>query len=237
MSLSSLGAYYSVSISCLPPPENTDSQTLDVKLLLASFIKIEPQADAFATTFYDVLFLRYPKVKPLFSATDMGKQKAKLIESLQIVMGNIHNPEAFTTILRNLGKRHVGYGAVLTDYPLIGDALLQALQKHLGHDWTPDVERTWTLAYQTIAEIMSEGAKTVTGNIDRPIAIESVSGIDSSLPKSDRNLESDKDRSSNSGNNSTLFTLIILMILGTAAIGYIFIKPTLTEPTPVEQRK
>lgn len=216
------------------PPKSKDSQTLDVKLLLASFLKIEPQADAFASTFYSILFDKYPKVKPLFVATDMEKQKSKLIESLQLVMGNIHNSEAFTIILKNLGKRHVGYGAVLTDYPLIGDALLQALEKHLGHNWNPRVKETWTLAYQTIAEAMSEGAKTLTKNTPEPFVVKS---INESNPTSLNAPNSDEDRSGNSGNSAALFTLIILMILSTIGIGYILTNPTTTQPIPVEQRK
>jgi nitric oxide dioxygenase len=136
------------------PHRTPETSTLDVQLLLSSFLKIEPQADDFATSFYQILFHKYPKVQSLFSETDMEKQKDKLLQSLQMVMGNVNNPEAFTSILKNLGKRHVAYGAVLTDYPLIGDALLQALEKHLGKDWTDEVKQTWTLAYQTIAETM-----------------------------------------------------------------------------------
>lgn len=139
----------------------TETETLNVNLLLSSFLKIEPQADEFAASFYEMLFMKYPKVRILFANTDMEKQKAKLIESLQLVMVNVHNNPALTTILKNLGKRHVQYGAVLTDYPLIGDALLLALEKHLGKDWTQEVQQTWTLAYQMIADTMAEGAKTV----------------------------------------------------------------------------
>jgi hemoglobin-like flavoprotein len=146
------------------PSEKSEANTLDIRLLISSFLKIEPQADEFAATFYYILFEKYPKMVPLFAKTDMEKQKSKLIESLQLVMGNIHNPEAFASILRNLGYKHVSYGAVLADYPLIGDALLQALERHLGKDWNPEVEQAWTLGYQQISELMAEGARTVKKN-------------------------------------------------------------------------
>jgi hemoglobin-like flavoprotein len=145
-------------------PETKKADALDVLLLTNSFRKIEPKADEFATTFYQILFDKYPKVRPLFTETDMDKQKKKLIESLQLVIANVHNPEAFTSLLKMLGKRHVGYGAVLTDYPLVGDALLTALERHLGDDWNFEVKQTWTLAYQFIADTMAEGAKTITKN-------------------------------------------------------------------------
>jgi nitric oxide dioxygenase len=141
-----------------------ESDVLDVWLLTNSFFKIEQQSDEFASTFYQVLFDKYPQVRHLFSETDMDKQKKKLIESLQLVIANVQKPEVFSSILKMLGKRHVGYGAVLTDYPLIGDALLQALEKHLGDDWNDEVKQTWALAYQVIADTMAEGAKTALPN-------------------------------------------------------------------------
>jgi nitric oxide dioxygenase len=143
------------------PSEESEANILDTRLLISSFLKIEPQADEFAATFYCILFEKYPSMVSLFAKTDMEKQKSRLIESLQLVMGNIHNPETSASILRNLGYKHVSYGAVLTDYPLIGDTLLQALEQHLGTDWNPEVEQAWTLGYRKISELMIEGTQTV----------------------------------------------------------------------------
>jgi hemoglobin-like flavoprotein len=134
---------------------------LDVLLLISTFTKVAPEADELAGTFYHILFEKYPNLKPLFAKVDMAKQRKKLIESLQLVIANVHSTEVIERLLQNLGKKHVGYGAVLTDYPLIGDALLQALKYHLGKDWTPEAEKTWTAAYQMIAGLMTEGARSV----------------------------------------------------------------------------
>ncbi len=207
----------------------TESNALNVKLLLSTFLKIEPQADAFATTFYYILFNKYPKIRPLFAATDMEKQKAKLIESLQLVMVNVHNTPSLTLILKNLGKRHVQYGAVLTDYPLIGDALLQALEKHLGKDWNAEVKETWTLAYQMIADTMAEGAKTVSAQdlTTTPIGSEPISNRNTDLPISKSDLPSSDlpnntaiDRKSDG--KSILPKLILLVSLGLMGLcGYL----------------
>jgi hemoglobin-like flavoprotein len=145
----------------------TEENNLNVNLLISTFLKIEPQSEEFATTFYQVLFERYPNIQPLFSATDMRQQKIKLVQSLQLVIANVNETEALNEILRALGARHVEYGAVLTDYPAIGDALLKALEKHLGKDWNADVLQTWTAAYQMIAQMMTEGAVAVDKNISQ----------------------------------------------------------------------
>ncbi len=225
-----------------PTPENitASEQTLDVKLLLASFLEIEPQADDFATSFYQILFDKYPRIRPLFAETDMQKQKDKLIESLQLVMGNVHNSEAFTSILKNLGKRHVKYGAVLTDYPLIGDALLQALEKHLGKSWNSETQQTWTLAYQLIADTMIEGVNSLPMDAEFELA-GSVNPSDRIKPKLQDITSADTSPTS-SHHQSSLAKLILPISLGMVAIcGYTLwnkiqtptkpIAPTVVEPT------
>jgi hemoglobin-like flavoprotein len=137
--------------------ESTSNHNID--LLLSSFLKIAPQSQRFSDTFYHILLNKYPRLRPLFYDTDMAMQKEKLMQSLSIVMVNIRNPEAFTSILKDLGRRHVRYGTVFEDYPLVGDAFLQSLERHLGEDWTPDVQETWTQAYQLIANTMTDGAR------------------------------------------------------------------------------
>lgn len=136
---------------------------LDVNILLSSFLKIESQNDEFAESFYNALFAKYPQVQKLFLSKETQKQKNKLIESLKLVILNVHNSENLTSRLKGLGTR-LQYGTVLTDYPLICDALLQALEKHLGRDWNPQVRQAWTLAYQIISDKMAEGARSGLGN-------------------------------------------------------------------------
>jgi hemoglobin-like flavoprotein len=151
----------------MSPISATETTSLDADLIQSSYSIIKSQSDEFTESFYQILFDKYPNVRPLFSETDMKKQRKKLIESLDLVLVNVHNPKAFHSILKELGKRHVKYGAVLTDYPLIGDALLQALEKHLGKAWTPNLKHAWSLAYQSIADIMAEGARSELKNDSR----------------------------------------------------------------------
>jgi nitric oxide dioxygenase len=142
------------------PTSASAANSLNIELIQSSYSIVKQRSDEFASSFYQILFDNYPNIRSLFSETDMSKQRSKLIESLDLVLLNVHSPEAFTPILKDLGKRHVRYGAVLTDYPLIGDALLQALEKHLGENWTSELRQAWTQAYQTIADTMAAGAKT-----------------------------------------------------------------------------
>jgi hemoglobin-like flavoprotein len=195
----------------MSPTSAAEATSLDVNLIQLTYSIIKPQGDEFAESFYQILFDKYPNVKPLFSGTDMKKQKDKLMESLDLVLVNVHNIKAFKSILTDLGKRHVKYGAVLTDYPLVGDALLQALEKHLGEAWNLNVKHAWTLAYQSIADTMAEGAKSVSkNNLIPEVGFE-------------KNIEENKkyNQDSNSNNRLVFNKIFAIACLGIAAVsGY-----------------
>lgn len=194
---------------------------MNTNLLISSFLKIEPQFQEFSDTFYRILLDKYPRLRPLFADTDMEKQKEKLMESLKIIMTNVHNPEAFTTILKNLGKRHVKYGAVLADYPLVGDALLQALEKHLGTDWTPDVKETWTQAYQLISDTMNAGAEeSIASPANTLINYQTLP--ETSLENNNINARIGSDRPSKSSIYPQLLIIVGIGIM--AIVGYIVLK-------------
>ncbi|MGB3612740.1 MAG: globin family protein [Elainellaceae cyanobacterium] len=136
---------------------NSDS-ALDVELLEQSFEKAKPQANEFASSFYENLFTDYPAAKPLFAQTDVKEQSKKLLASLVFVVENLRNPGELTGALKGLGARHVKYGALPAHYPLVGNTLLKTFEQYLGDDWTPETKQAWTKAYGVITEVMLEGA-------------------------------------------------------------------------------
>lgn len=132
--------------------------TNTIHLLETSFAKIKPDAMAFSECFHRHLFANNPEIKPLFEDISLELQEKKLIASLALIVENLHNSDALTHALQGLGAYHVTKGTLEEHYPLIGKALLQAFEEFLGADWTPDVAQAWLGAYQTISNIMLEGA-------------------------------------------------------------------------------
>ncbi|WP_016949505.1 globin domain-containing protein [Anabaena sp. PCC 7108] len=132
--------------------------TLNVELLEQSFEKVKPHANEFAASFYDNLFNAHPEVKPLFANTDMGTQQKKLINSLVLVVESLRNPEALEPVLKALGGRHVGYGAIPNYYEPVGEALLLTFEQYLVEDWTPEVKKAWLDAFTAITTLMLKGA-------------------------------------------------------------------------------
>jgi hemoglobin-like flavoprotein/uncharacterized protein YjbI with pentapeptide repeats len=136
----------------------TEQKELPVELLESSFEKIKPRADEFVASFYENLFAAHPEVKPLFASTDMEKQQKKLLNSLVLVVESLRNPEALEPVLKALGGRHVGYGAIPKYYGPVGEALLTTFEQYLQQDWTPEVEQAWIAAYTAITTQMLKGA-------------------------------------------------------------------------------
>jgi hemoglobin-like flavoprotein len=157
--------------------------SLNVELLEQSFARIKPNAKKFAASFYQNLFTDYPEAKPLFAKTNMDEQEDKLSKSLLLVVLNLRYPDNLKNLLKDLGERHVRYNTLEEHYPLVGSVLLKTLESYLGEDWTPEVKQAWTDAYEAIVNLMLEGAKTSSKNIQPPESSESVQ----ELAREDRN--------------------------------------------------
>lgn len=132
--------------------------SLNVEVLEQSFERVKPYATQFASSFYQNLLNDYPQLQPLFANTTMAEQEKKLIMSLVLVVENLRNPGYLTTVLQQLGERHVRYGAMREHYPLVGAALLKTFESYLKADWTPEVKQAWIDAYGVIVDIMLAGA-------------------------------------------------------------------------------
>jgi Globin len=84
---------------------------LDLEALETSFDLVAPRGDELMDVFYAKLFAAAPAVKPLFARTDLKKQKAMLLGTLVLLRKSLRDLDAIVPKLRELGTRHVAYGA------------------------------------------------------------------------------------------------------------------------------
>ncbi len=125
------------------------------QLVEESFENVMLRKDEFILEFYDDLFKMAPAVEPMFRNTTKEKQGQKLYNSLVILVENIRNPEAIQEILEPLGQDHVGYGAQLAHYPVVGECLINTISKLNGDQWSSDHEQAWLNTYQTVVDLMT----------------------------------------------------------------------------------
>ncbi len=124
-----------------------------IRLVQESFEKVLPIADAAATLFYGRLLDLNPALESLFRG-DMAEQGRKLMQMLGVAVKSLDRLEQVLPAVRLLGARHAAYGVRERDYDTVRRALIWALRKGLGDDFTPEAEAAWVEVYSTLAGAM-----------------------------------------------------------------------------------
>ncbi len=133
--------------------------TAQGELLETSFQEIVMHGEAVVTAFYERLFTCFPETKPLFAATDMFEQRKKLQQSLTLIVEHMQHPEVLSSMLRELGLRHVTYGVRPEHYPLMGTVLLETFADFLGKHWTQAHHDAWVKGFEAVSSLMLQGAQ------------------------------------------------------------------------------
>ena len=134
--------------------------SLNLEALETSFDLVAPRGDELMDEFYARLFTAAPAVRPLFP-DDMRRQKTMLLGALVLLRKSLRDLDAIVPKLRELGARHVGYGARPEHYPVVGTALISAMAEIADDAWTPEYEVAWSAAFDIVAGAMLAGAAEV----------------------------------------------------------------------------
>jgi hemoglobin-like flavoprotein len=126
---------------------------LNVALLESSFRALALRADELATRFYDRLFSEHPELRTLFP-DDMTRQKESLIATLVVIVQSLRKPDALRQTVHDLAIRHIDYGVVPEQYPVVGTTLVATLAELSGDTWNHELEEAWTLAYAAIQSMV-----------------------------------------------------------------------------------
>jgi hemoglobin-like flavoprotein len=127
---------------------------LNVPLLRSSFDLVVAREPQLTTRFYEILFARYPQVKPLFGRHTSAAQAQMLQQALIAVMEHLEDAAWLGATLGALGAKHIDYGVTPEMYGWVGDSLLAALADAAGEAWTPELAGAWTEAYGAVSGLM-----------------------------------------------------------------------------------
>jgi hemoglobin-like flavoprotein len=133
-----------------------------VDLVRASFARLPQDAEAVGTLFYALLFKIDPELRPLFRG-DMKRQSELLVTMIATAVENLDRLDLVLSAVRDLGRRHAGYGIKEVDYDTVETALLLTLAQALGGEFTPEVRQAWIACYRTLAEVMKTAAQEPAG--------------------------------------------------------------------------
>jgi len=127
-----------------------------VELVQESWKQVLPIKDEAAQMFYGRLFELNPALRDLFKG-EMAEQRRKLMAMIGMAVSSLNRVETLVPTLRELGRKHGGYGVQASDYDTVGAALLWTLEQGLGAQFTPQVRTAWTETYSVLAATMQGG--------------------------------------------------------------------------------
>ena len=133
--------------------------TNEKALVKETFAKVVPIAETAAGLFYGRLFEMDPSLRPLFR-TDIREQGRKLMQMIGYCVGQLDALDELVPAVKELGRKHAGYGVEEEDYETVGGALLWTLEQGLGAAFTAEVRAAWTAVYELLAATMLEGANS-----------------------------------------------------------------------------
>lgn len=144
------------------------------QILRQTWAQIVPIGDTAATLFYNRLFAIDPSTRKMFSSVDLRAQRSKLLQALGHIIDGLDQFEALLPMLKQLGRRHSGYGVRDEHYDSVGDALLWALKRGLKDSWTPAVKDAWIEIYTMIASVMRHASVDVAAASGAPVTATNV---------------------------------------------------------------
>jgi NAD(P)H-flavin reductase len=130
---------------------------VDIPAMRANFAKAAATGDEAPLYFYSHLFLSHPETRALFPVS-MAHQRDRLFAALGDVVARVDDLEALVPILQQLGRDHRKFGTLAAHYPAVGGSLLAALE-HFDDEWSPELAKSWSEAYDVVATVMIEAAE------------------------------------------------------------------------------
>lgn len=134
-----------------------------------SYELLKEHGSAITARFYELLFQRYPEVKPLFEGVAPNTQADKLWQAIELLVAHRADAKGLEKLLTALGQRHSGYGALPDHYPAVADTLLQVLAEFAGPDWNDVFATAWQHTLTQVAETMISAHPEKETEMNKPL--------------------------------------------------------------------
>jgi hemoglobin-like flavoprotein len=128
-----------------------------IGLVQGTWAMVVPIKDTAAELFYNRLFELDPSLRKLFKG-DMKEQGRKLMAMINVAVASLDKLDTIVPAVKDLGRRHTGYGVTPGHYATVAAALLWTLEKGLGDAFTPAAKEAWTQTYTVLANTMQAAA-------------------------------------------------------------------------------
>jgi len=123
-----------------------------------SFPVIREVAGPLSQLFYGRLFELQPGLRPMFRH-DLASQGRKLMEMLSVIVDHLDRLESLDPVLRELGRRHAGYGVLPQHYATVEQALLWSFGHAMEYEFDDELEGAWRAIITEVSNAMLAGAQ------------------------------------------------------------------------------
>lgn len=133
-----------------------DAKTIETVKETAPVLKEHIQE--IGETFYSKLFSRVPELYNVFNQTNQkrGLQQEALAYGVYLAGANIDDFGPIESMVKRVAEKHRALGVKPEQYPIVGEALLDAVKEVLGDAATDEIMEAWEKAYQYIADAFIE---------------------------------------------------------------------------------
>ncbi|MDR6197555.1 NO-inducible flavohemoprotein [Siphonobacter sp. SORGH_AS_0500] len=132
--------------------------TNDQKALIRATVPVlREHGVALTTYFYNRLLTHNPELKNVFNSANQrtGAQPTALAMSVLAYAEHIDNPEVLSQAINRIAHKHVSLDIRPEQYAVVGKHLLASISEVLGEAATSELLEAWGLAYQQLAQVMS----------------------------------------------------------------------------------
>ncbi|UTW56078.1 NO-inducible flavohemoprotein [Kordiimonas sp. SCSIO 12610] len=134
---------------------------------------LKNEGEAITRRFYQILFERNPELKNIFNMSNQREgvengQSRALADAIFAYASNIETPEKLMAAVNRIANKHTSLMIKPEHYPLVGEALLEALCQHLSVGMDHPAIEAWGIAYGILADIFIKTEEDIyAGNENR----------------------------------------------------------------------
>lgn len=125
---------------------------------------LKERGEEITTVMYQFLFESNPELQELFKDAAPDQYK-KLASAVYAYAANIDKLEALGKGIETIAMAHVKTNIKPEHYPLVGTALLRAIEKVLGSAATPEIMDAWKEAYFFLADVLIQREKELYASV------------------------------------------------------------------------
>jgi len=124
-----------------------------IKVLKSTAPDIKTKGTVIASRLFEHLFDRYPVFRSIFPKDNAtkGKMLAVLPTALYNFAEHCDNVSVLTDTVSRIANRHVDRGVQDWHYPLLCEALMEAIKTTLACEGNPKIEEAWRAGYKFLA--------------------------------------------------------------------------------------